>query len=115
MPKKSHCTLITGKAKPQLTTLASRLPWPISWPINLTVALVPMTGSVGAMTRTYASAATTMALKRSSTDVLESSVESMLLRRSQATTRALSSTAPWPVWIRAIARACCVTLMRAAP
>ena len=74
-----------------------------------------MTGSVGAMTRTYANAATTMALKRSSTDVLESRVDKMLLSRSQAMTRALSSAATWPVWICAIASARWVSLMRATP
>ena len=52
MPKKSHWTLITGKAKPQLTTLTSRLAWPISVPTNLTVGFVPMNGSAALMIRT---------------------------------------------------------------
>ena len=86
-PKNSHSTLITGKAKPQLTTLAIRLTWPMNLPISFTVAFAPMKGSEALMTRRYASAATTMALKRSSTEVLESSVDSMLRSRSQATTR----------------------------
>ena len=38
LPKNSHSTLITGKAKPQLTTLASRLAWPMIVPRSFTVA-----------------------------------------------------------------------------